>query len=381
MKAGSKKRVSAIAAKAVALLLVCFMVLLDSAVYAYAAQEETKLTLKRKNDSENVHFSVENMLPGDEKTHVYRIAVTGKSIEEVWFLIDVKNGSEKLAEVLKCQVVLKDSGTVLYDGLMSGLAEGLPCPVDTAEAGNAELVYEITAYLDTKIGNDYQGKKLEADFVWWTQEVRQRIETSALTEVPEGLKNTAFNTVEKIKEELGRVLITKCGSGYSIENMEFYDVRLQFWNGKVWIDATAENFPLEGIEVVLPYPEGTSKDTHDFRITHMFTVTSKRLGIVAGEVEYPPVTKREEGLHVTFMGLSPVAIAWKELDTEGQRPADSTEDISSETQIMAADTVTIDPDTGDTTPIAGYICLMLSAFVCVLCTSGIVRRHKGDRDE
>ena len=33
-----------------------------------------------------------------------------------------------------------------------------------------ELYYEITAYLDTSVGNDYQNKDLIADFSWWVEE-------------------------------------------------------------------------------------------------------------------------------------------------------------------------------------------------------------------
>lgn len=32
------------------------------------------------------------------------------------------------------------------------------------------LEYEITAYLDTSVGNDYQNKDLIADFKWWVEE-------------------------------------------------------------------------------------------------------------------------------------------------------------------------------------------------------------------
>ena len=36
--------------------------------------------------------------------------------------------------------------------------------------GTDELHYEITAYLDTSVGNDYQNKDLIADFRWWVEE-------------------------------------------------------------------------------------------------------------------------------------------------------------------------------------------------------------------
>lgn len=124
------------------------------------------------------------------------------------------------------------------------------------------------------------------------------------------LANTKFNTVETIKAEMTRILTS--GTGYSENNVAHYDVRLQFSrDGENWIDATEENFPANGITVVLPYPDGTAKNTHDFKVTHMFTTTSTRLGTKAGETETPAVTKLANDIQVTFKGLSPVSIAWK----------------------------------------------------------------------
>ena len=52
--------------------------------------------------------------------------------------------------------------------------------------------------------------------------------------------------------------------------------------------------------MTLPYPSGTGKDTHNFRVVHMFTVTSTRLGTTAGNTETPAVTKTDSGLQVTL---------------------------------------------------------------------------------
>ena len=136
----------------------------------------------------------------------------------------------------------------------------------------------------------------------------QIIKTDLKT-VPAELSNK-FSSIEELKTELlSRVI---AALGYSAENTEFYDVKLQFkYDGK-WIDATEANFPKEGITVEFPYPDGTARETHDFAISHMFTVTSDRLGTVAGETEQPEVTETETGLKATFNGLSPVSISWTE---------------------------------------------------------------------
>ena len=143
-------------------------------------------------------------------------------------------------------------------------------------------------------------------------EVETKVETAALTEVPDGLKNTKFNTVEAIKQELtSRIVATS--TGFVKENMAHYDVTLQFSldGGETWILATEENFPTEGIIVTLPYPYGTNAAGYDFVVSHMFTVTSQRLGTTAGDVELPSVTETASGIRVTLKGLSPVTLAWR----------------------------------------------------------------------
>lgn len=146
-----------------------------------------------------------------------------------------------------------------------------------------------------------------------------KTELGALSKVPEGLKNTPFNTVEKIIGELVRQVAVE--AGYTAENFAAYDVQLliSLDGGGTWQPATEQDFPAEGITVTLPYPEGTGRDTHDFAVTHMFTLTSSRLGTTAGETEQPPVEKTAEGLKVTFHGLSPVGIAWKAV-AQGEKP-------------------------------------------------------------
>lgn len=144
-----------------------------------------------------------------------------------------------------------------------------------------------------------------------TPDVDVRVARAALTAVPDGLKDTSFATVPAIEAELSRVLLT---DGYTTGKMAFYDVTLQYSTdgGVSWVNATADNFPASGITVTLPYPDGTGKELQDFAVSHMFTVTSARLGTVAGGTETPAAVKTDSGIRVTLRGLSPVAVAWKE---------------------------------------------------------------------
>lgn len=110
----------------------------------------------------NREFSVTNMFPGDAETQNDCVQVDHKGDVTVHFRAEVRPGYEKLAEVLKLRVSV--GGSVLYDGLMAEM----PAAVDTPlSAGSDTLDYQLTAYLDTSVGNPYMYQQLVADFYWW----------------------------------------------------------------------------------------------------------------------------------------------------------------------------------------------------------------------
>ena len=102
----------------------------------------------------NREFSVTNMFPGDAETQNACVQVDHKGDVTVHFRAEVRPGYEKLAEVLKLRVSV--GGSVLYDGLMAEMP-----------AGSDTLDYQLTAYLDTSVGNPYMYQQLVADFYWW----------------------------------------------------------------------------------------------------------------------------------------------------------------------------------------------------------------------
>ena len=83
---------------------------------------------------------------------------------------DVRQGSEKLAEVLKVKITLLTTGEEMYDGLMRDMPKSLSHTLNSNGDAEDELYYEITAYLETDTGNEYQNKQLTADFKWWVEE-------------------------------------------------------------------------------------------------------------------------------------------------------------------------------------------------------------------
>lgn len=130
-----------------------------------------------------------------------------------------------------------------------------------------------------------------------------------LSEVPEALRgNLNLDTTEKIETRM-RANIREKTPRIPDGNMAAYDVRLMVSaDGQNWVEATAENFPSEGILLTLPYPSGTGKDTHDFTVAHMFTAV--RNNYQPGDVEYPAVEKTDGGIRFRVYSLSPIEVGW-----------------------------------------------------------------------
>src|SRR5699024_10330990 len=77
-----------------------------------------------------------------------------------------------------------------------------------------------------------------------------------------------------------------------------------YWDGTAWVDVSEDSFPEEGVDVTLPYPDGTdSRDT--FAVAHMLSA-----GADAGQVELLEVSNTEDGLVFHTDSLSPFAISW-----------------------------------------------------------------------
>lgn len=123
-----------------------------------------------KQPEENTPFQVGNMFPGDSETKYFRVRVSYHDTITVHYKATVRPGYEKLAEVLKVRIRLLSAGETMYDGLMRDMPESLTHKLASKKSATDELYYEITVYLDTSVGNDYQNKDLVADFKWWVEE-------------------------------------------------------------------------------------------------------------------------------------------------------------------------------------------------------------------
>lgn len=128
------------------------------------------ISLYNKQPGDNSPFSVGNMFPGDSVTKYYRVQVSYHDRVSVHFKADIREGYEKLAEVLMIRVRMPESDKIVYEGLMRDMPSDIIHKLSSPDSTTAEIYYEITVYLSTSVGNEYQNKALFADFNWWVEE-------------------------------------------------------------------------------------------------------------------------------------------------------------------------------------------------------------------
>lgn len=134
-----------------------------------SSSDSVEISLNSSTPEVNQPFEVSNMFPGDTYTKDFSVKVSHKKDVTLCFKADVRQGYEKLAEVLKCTVTIGNSQT-LYDGLMKDMPEYVSTVLKTDTKTTSTMDYHIAAYLDTSVGNEYQDKDLIADFKWWVIE-------------------------------------------------------------------------------------------------------------------------------------------------------------------------------------------------------------------
>ncbi len=158
------------------LLLLLFVIGISTTAFAAEWDSDT-IKLNIPDTSGNTAFAVTNMFPGDAETKDFTIKVNHKNPITLYYHADIRPGSEKLSEVMMVKIELPEKSRILYDGLMRDMPSALEHEL---AANEKEMIYRITVYLDTSVGNDYQYKRLIADFRWWYTE-----ETSDEEPVPD----------------------------------------------------------------------------------------------------------------------------------------------------------------------------------------------------
>lgn len=213
-----------------------------------------------------------------------------------------ENGSAATLKGLEFKVTYTEGGTqtYLYDG------EGIKW---TPDGRSYSCFYdEETNEIEIYSFDDVDSLYTESFKVSEQAENKVNI-TEGLSEVTGDLSNTEYDTVEKIESKLTETILSN--EGYSADNTVLYDIEFVTSEngGETWTPVTAENFPAEGIEVTLPYPEGTNGTEYDFTVVHMFDEDVN--GHKAGEVETPEVTESANGISFRLTGTSPVMLGYK----------------------------------------------------------------------
>ena len=59
---------------------------------------------------------------------------------------------------------------MIFDGAIKDMPTSLDVPLFASKKTESTVEYEITAYLETSVGNEYMNTELLADFKWWVEE-------------------------------------------------------------------------------------------------------------------------------------------------------------------------------------------------------------------
>ena len=180
------------------------LLLLAESVFGLEDLGHTYASLLRfdgSKDSINKSFEVTNMFPGDKEERYYLACVSFKDYTILKFQARVRDGYEKLAEVMRIRVEQISENKVLYDGLMRDMPELTDTDLHGYGETTVDVYYKITAYLDTDVGNEYMNKELVADFYWWIDEAEwENEETTESTETTDE-SSESETTQESVSSE------------------------------------------------------------------------------------------------------------------------------------------------------------------------------------
>lgn len=122
------------------------------------------LALSNSDPKANQTLQITNMVPGEEYTQTYRVNASCSGDMHVGIRAYVTQGSQKLAEALQITVKRVDTDRFIYKGFVKDMDWA-----KTAISKSQELVYEVTFFLDSSVGNDYQNLSLTMNVEWKMQ--------------------------------------------------------------------------------------------------------------------------------------------------------------------------------------------------------------------
>lgn len=119
---------------------------------------------------DNERFSVSDMLPGDSITEHFCIKAYHDRDIELFFRADITEETKALGDVLRLRVIETSNGEIIADAPFREIDGREFSQIIKKAGGESTLYYEITAYLDTSVGNEFQNARLTADLSWYVED-------------------------------------------------------------------------------------------------------------------------------------------------------------------------------------------------------------------
>lgn len=188
-----------------------------------------------------------------------------------------------------------------------------------------------------------------------TEEVKQKIGCTTVEELKNYLKK---DVILKLKNEFNVIIPSQNSLVQEIE------IQVSLDGGINFVKATPDNFPKEGVKIVLPYPEGTNGTEYNFTVSHLITMNCN--GLHAGTVVQETVNKTKDGLEMIVKSASPFAIGWYKIGSE-QASQDDDDDDDDGLINVSDDKVGTPTKTGDHMGRLLWICIAL----VVIAAAGI----------
>lgn len=150
-----------------------------------------ELSLPQAGDGNKPFENVE-IKDNSSETRVYKLKAEYNRDFTLGFRIDVREGYEKLAELVKVKVEITtpDGKKVLFDGYLKDFDKEVEHILKANGVTNEELEFTITFYVDGEIPDEYKGQTLIVDFVWTVPD--QAVATIA---------NNEFFTAERVVDK------------------------------------------------------------------------------------------------------------------------------------------------------------------------------------
>lgn len=166
-------------------------------------------------------------------------------------------------------------------------------------------------------------------------------------------EKTGCSTIPELISFMQKTVVK---DSYESASSTVYDVvaKISTDGGITWVEATKDTMPKDGVDVILPYPEGTNMNDYNFVVSHL--IVNDWNGQVPGTVEWPEITKTDKGLKVHVMSLSPFAVAWKQITAN---------EVNTEEDEYDENPVVQSVNTGDTTNFTAIMLFMILSITVI----------------